>query len=233
MSKKTCGIYLTMLFLALSLGACGGGASNDDIRSQKTECADGIGVSCQLLGQEAPSTTISLLPASITVSSCTTNIPFIFYGGTPPFNIYSSNNGNVPVSSALPLGSKYYFLANVGSLGGGATMTVLDSQSRSATAAIAVGSVQDCLPRPLLLTEPASASARETEILAFKIIGGKEPFSVVVVSSAPNAVAVPVGEFTVQTFNVQAIKTGTDPVLLKVSSSDGQNSIIKFTVLPL
>lgn len=245
MSKKIGGIYLFMLLLALSLGACGGGATNDDIRRQQAECASGVAASCQLLGQPVPSVppVISILPASITTSDCTTNIPFIFSGGTAPFTVITSDNILVPVSSAQELGSKHYFLASLGSYSTKGVpwsekVTVLDSQSRSAAADITVASAHTCALNPLLQTEPASANAHQTEILAFRITGGAGAGHYSVKSSDTSIVTVPGGVLPGSTFNAQAMpsvpnRTTEETVLLTVMSDDGQNANIRFTVLPL
>ena len=183
----------------------------------------------------------SIFPASITTGDCTTNIPFIFSGGTAPFTIFTSDNIAVPVSVAMPLGAKSFFMASVRSLFLSpdtdlngvktvivprvATVTVLDSQSRVATATITIPLAHPTCPdNPLLQTAPASANAHVTEILAFQITGGLAPYSFA--SSAPEIVNV-IGS-SATSFNAQAIAAGT--ALLTVTSTDGQKANITFTV---
>jgi hypothetical protein len=334
--KTICGINYSAVLLALSLGACGGGATNDDVRTQQADCAGGSATACQQLGKSAPvaaalfttapsaitlasggsatytvgggnipytatssntsviTTTVSgtaltissiaagpaqvavvdsagktvainvtvlgkgqtgippsVFPASLITSDCTTNIPFIFTGGTAPFTILTSDNVIVPVSAALSLGSDSYFLASVGSLylsgvssPGGlitvsvprfATVTVLDGQSQVATATISIASAHPtCADNPLLQTEPASANAHTTEILAFQITGGLAPYSVV--SSDATIVTVPAGNLPAPSFKAQAVpsnRTTQATALLTITSADGQKANIRFTVLPL
>ena len=334
--KTICGINCSAVLLALSLGACGGGATNDDVRTQQADCAGGSATACQQLGKSAPvaaalfttapgaitltsggsatytvgggnlpytatssntsvvTTTVSgttltissksagsaqialvdstgksvtinvtilgkgqtgippsIFPASLTVGDCTTNIPFIFTGGSAPYTILTSDNVVILVSTALPLGSDSYFLASIRSLylspdsdvGGiktvnvprKATVTVLDSQSQVATATISIASAHPtCADNPLLQTEPASANAHATEILAFQITGGLAPYSVV--SSDASIVTVPAGNLPAPTFNAQATPSNRSTqatALLTITSADGQKANIRFTVLPL
>ena len=44
----------------------------------------------------------SIFPATVNAGDCTTNIPFVFTGGTAPFTVLTSDNFGVPVSTALP-----------------------------------------------------------------------------------------------------------------------------------
>ena len=204
----------------------------------------------------------SIFPASLKTSDCTTNIPFIFTGGTAPYTILSSDNVVVPVSVAQPFGPDNYFLASIRSLflvpdtvdpvtgqkkvivPRIETVTVLDSQSQVATATISVESAHEpCADNPLLQSSPASANAHVTEVLAFQITGGQAPFTVassdksIVTVPAGNlpAATLPVGNQTAFTFNAQATpsnRTTQATALLTVTSSDGQKANIRFTVLP-
>jgi hypothetical protein len=204
----------------------------------------------------------SVFPASLKTSDCTTNIPFIFTGGTAPYTILTSDNVVVPVSVAQPLGPDSYFLASIRSLflvpdvidpvtgqkkvfvPRIETVTVLDSQSQVATATISVESAHEpCADNPLLQAGPASANAHVTEVLAFQITGGQAPFTAtssdvsivtVPVGNLP-AAAVPVGDQPAFTLNAKAApsnRTTQATALLTVTSSDGQKANIRFTVLP-
>jgi len=90
-----------MLFLALSLGACGGGATNDDIRRQQAECASGVAASCDLLNQTAPTgqqtaaatPLFTTAPSAITLASA--GATYAIGGGKVPYTATSSNTGVV------------------------------------------------------------------------------------------------------------------------------------------
>jgi hypothetical protein len=198
-----------------------------------------------------PTPGITLNPKALTLGDCTTNIPFFFSGGTPPYTILTTDNFKIPVSSAQRLGSgsEYFFLASVGPLIGRspvldpttkeltytftkdyppATLTVLDSQQRAATATLTFPVIHlDCHDNPLLQTSPASANAHETEILAFQVTGGDGASEAV---SNDENVAVIINP-TANPFQVKAVGVGT--TLITVTSSDGQKANIVFTVLPL
>jgi hypothetical protein len=172
----------------------------------------------------------------MTIGDCTTNIPFVFIGGTAPFTIFTSDNISIPVSAALPVGVNSYFTASIKALGNQiapivATLTVLDSQARAATANITIPVVHDSCPaNPLLQTSPASANMRASEILAFQVSGGaalvSAPFHSFKFSDP--AIATIVMD-SAATFHVQALAAGS--TLLTVTSADGQNANISLTVL--
>lgn len=198
----------------------------------------------------------TIFPASITIGDCTTNVPFTFTGGMSPFTIYTSDNFNVPVSAAQPLGSDNFFTATVKALAPGypnATLTVLDSQSRTAIATIIPGSAHAsaCPTNPLLQTFPASSNARVTEKISFQISGGFAPYKITAVNQ-PSAILYTQNIATPVTaearlnpsdqkyyFEVVANSTGnsatsaTGASLITVTSSDGQKANIVFTVFPL
>lgn len=355
MSKKIGGIYLFMLLLALSLGACGGGATNDDIRRQQAECASGVAASCDLLnhtastgqqtaaatplfttapsaitlafggsatyaigGGKAPYTATSsntnvetialsgtaltissvasgtaqvaivdsagksvtinvtvlgkgqtgtppsIFPASITAGNCTTNIPFVFTGGTAPFTILSGDIFHVPVSAALRFGSDSYFMASLVDVETpkDVVVTVLDGQSRTATAIITIPTAGTCPKNELLHIVSGSQNAHITERITFQIAGSKPPYSTAATSFrsydannqlivnptttgsptvatdivAVDSVVVDNGDGT-YSFNVTAKSTG-DPlalngtVLITVTGEDKQQAHIVFTVFP-
>ena len=221
-----------------------------------------ITIDVTVLGKGQTGILPSIFPASLKTSDCTTNIPFIFTGGTAPYTVLTSDNVVVPVSVAQPFGPDSYFLASIRSLflvpdfidpvtGQKTvvvprieTVTVLDSQSQVATATISVESAHErCADNPLLQTSPASANAHVTEVLAFQITGGQAPFTVtssdasivtVPVGNLP-AATVPVGNLPAFTLNARATasnRTTQATALLTVSSSDGQKANIRFTVLP-
>jgi hypothetical protein len=172
----------------------------------------------------------------MTIGDCTTNIPFVFKGGTAPFTIYTTDNVDIPVSAALPIGSDAYFTASIRALGSQiapviATLTVVDNQSRTATAKITIPVVHDSCPaNPLLQAWPASANMRVSEILAFQVSGGgtlaATPFHSFKFSDPAIAKVVMDGDAN---FHVQALAVGS--TLLTVTSADGQNVNISLTVL--
>jgi hypothetical protein len=182
----------------------------------------------------------SLFPPTLTVGDCTTNIPFVFTGGTPPFTILTTDAGRVPVSSAMPLGSENFFLASLGPLGFPPapgreiaipvveTLTVLDSQSRAATVTITVPFVHDSCPiNPLLEAMPSTANAHVSEILGIQFRGGGRSYTFK--SNAPNIANIVASDE--KTFvNIQGLSSGT--ALITIISSDGQQANIPFTVLP-
>ncbi len=344
--KVISGINCSAVLLALSLGACGGGATNDDIRTQQADCAAGSATACQLLGKSAPTTAAatalfttapsaitlasggsatytvgggrapytatsgntsvvtttlsgtaltingmtsssipvgftgflepspiavvdsagksvtinvtvlpigqtgippSLFPQSINAGDCTTNIPFVFTGGTSPFTVLTSDNFGVPVGPALPFGSNSYFTASIrnptppnGMFPYKATLTVLDGQSRTATAFITIDSTHACPANALLKTEPASANARVTEKLTFQITGGLPPYTVTSTNSPgfPENIATAAMNSNGTSFDVTANSTGgnpsklTGPALITVKSEDKQQANIVFVVFP-
>jgi hypothetical protein len=178
---------------------------------------------------------LTLRPAKLTLGDCTTNIPFIFSGGAPPYTIFTTDNFRIPVSSAQALGAEFFFLASVGPLGPSpvsktpyppATLTVLDSQQRVATTTLTFDVTHEACPsNPLLQSTPASANAHVTEILAFQIAGGSGTFSA---TSSNDSIATVV-EQSASAINVQAKAAGS--VLITVTSSDGQRTNIHLTVL--
>src|SRR5689334_8691550 len=123
---------------SLLLGSCGGGGSENT-----NSCVSGIPGLCASLGATAagtpvpttpPPTTpstpttsttpttpaapsvppLSVAPAALTIGDCTTNIPFIFSGGVPPYTIYTSDNFSVPVGSPMQLdANRLYFTATI------------------------------------------------------------------------------------------------------------------------
>lgn len=175
----------------------------------------------------------SISPSAITVGVCTTNIPFIFVGGTAPFTIYTSDTFEIPVSGALPLGADSYFTASVKDptpLTKIATVTVLDSQARSAVATITIPKPNhECPANPLLQTLPASANMRVSEILAFQVSGGPVPAQNASFTFSDSSVAKLVRSSS-STFEVQALAVGA--TLLTVTSADGQNANIPINVFP-
>ena len=179
----------------------------------------------------------SIFPQSINAGDCTTNIPFVFTGGTSPFTSLTSDNFGVPVGPALRFGSDNYFTASIKNPSGPfpykATLTVLDSQSRTATAFITIDFPHVCPVNALLQTEPASsANARITEKLTFQITGGVSSYTVA--SKNPD-IATAVMNSDGKSFNVTANSTGgklTGTALITVFSGDSQQANIVFTVFP-
>jgi hypothetical protein len=197
-------------------------------------------INVTVLGKGETVIPLSILPASITVGDCTTNIPFVFTGGTAPYTIFTSDNFQAPVSATLPLGSNSYFTASINYVGSQTVsasnpfkiiVTVLDGQSRTASADILVGSNSDCPKNPLLQIVSASQNAHVTETLAFQIVGGVAPFTVVSRDPAIATVS-PTSKNSDGTsfFNATAISAGSS--LLTVIGSDKQQANIVFTVFP-
>lgn len=202
-----------------------------------------VTINTTVLAPAATGIAPSIFPASITTGDCTTNIPFVFTGGTAPFTISTSDTADVQVSAVMPLGSNSFFTASVRSLyltldvqnAAGvpttsislpkvATVTVTDSQSRTATATIDIVTAHlFCPTNALLQATPASANVAVAEVLYFQIVGGLAPFSVT--SNAPGIANV-IGSVG-RSFNAQAIAAGV--ALLTVTSADGQKANITFT----
>jgi hypothetical protein len=244
LTKKT--RHLVLVALAALLVACGGGGTTqgcsnlDPTRSSDlpscSAAASGATLSVPLSTVVIHTDAPSIFPAALTIGDCTTNIPFVFAGGTAPFTLFTSDNISIPVSAALPIGSNSYFTASIRALGGQivpivATLTVIDSQSRTATANITIPVVHaSCPANPLLQTSPASAAMRTSEILAFQVSGGVPlalaPFHSFTFSDPAIAKVVMDGDAT---FHVQALTPGS--TLLTVTSADGQNANISLTVL--
>ncbi len=234
--------------LAAALAACGGGGGTDGCVSLDptrntalpgcSAAASGTGAtlstpqSMVAINDNAP----SISPAAMTIGDCTTNIPFVFKGGKAPFTIFTSDNIGIPTSAALPIGANWYFTTSIKALGNQippiiATLTVLDSQSRTATANITIPVTHtSCPTNPLLQTSPASANMRVSEILAFQVSGGltlaATPFHSFKFSDPAIATIVMDGTTT---FHIQALAVGS--TLLTVTSTDGQNANIFLTVL--
>jgi hypothetical protein len=141
-----------------------------------------------VLGRGESGSTPAILPASIIVSDCTTNVPFVFFGGTPPFSVYSGDRVHVPVSAPLPFGANSYFTASVRDLpplipydgAFTATLTVIDSQSKTATAQVVVpnSSIHGCPNNPVLEVVAGSTVAKETEQISFQITGSLPPYRI-------------------------------------------------------
>lgn len=189
----------------------------------------------------------SLFPSAINAGDCTTNIPFIFTGGTAPFTLLTSSVFGVPISSPLPLplGPDSYFLASIDASKISApfpyvaTLTVIDSQSRTSFAKVTIDFPRagGCPVNALLQVEPNSVNVRSTNIVTFQIIGGP-PFTTLdasrfsVTSSNP-AVATPaavvIEAANKASFNVTANGGGTTLVTVTL---DGQKASTVFTTLP-
>ena len=204
-----------------------------------------INIALTVLAQGQQGTALSIAPGAITTGDCTTNIPFFFNGGVAPYRLFTSNNFQVPISSALSSAGRAYFTASVKYDGAPVTLphtetlTVLDSQSRTATVNIVVTTSQSCASNPLLIALPASASMRVTEILTFQLSGGAAGTSAHAFSFTDNesmtrtptstVVEVVPGTNGATSFNIRALSLGktlitvTDPI-------DGQNVNITVSV---
>lgn len=185
----------------------------------------------------------SLFPAAINAGDCTTNIPFIFTGGTAPFTLLTSSVFGVPISSPLPLGSDSYFLANIdaskiaAAFPYVATLTVLDSQSRTSSAKVTIDFPRPggCPANALLQVEPNSVNVRTNNIVTVQIIAGSvQPFTFAPSGRYFDLTGKLVATATINpdgtSFNVKAEGVGT--TLVKVAGADGQQANIVFTTLP-
>ena len=142
-----------------------------------------VTIDITVLAKGQTDTALSIFPVEINAGDCTTNIPFVFTGGTPPFTVLTSDNFGAPVNTALHFRSDFYFTAGIRNPGSPvfpykATMTVLDSQSRTAVSEITIDFPRICPSNALLQTQPASANTRVTELQTFQIIGGQPPYTV-------------------------------------------------------
>ncbi len=203
-----------------------------------------VTIDVTVLAKGQTGTALSIFPAAVNAGDCTTNIPFVFTGGTAPFTVLTSDNFGVPVGTALPLGPDSYFTASTRTPRSSipitfpytATVTVLDSQSRAAVSKITIDfpyATPPCPSNALLQTQPASANSRVTEIQTFQITGGQAPFTVT--STDTSIVTVPVGNLPASTLNAQATpsnRTTQATALITVRGVDGQQANIVFTVLP-
>jgi hypothetical protein len=224
-------IFATSI-LASVVSACGGGDPPE-------VCPPGVHpVVCAPRPGEANTpvnTALSLAPSSLTIGNCTTRVPFIFSGGTRPYTIFTSDNFSVPVSSALELpDGRFYFFADikypVGRPQTTATVTVLDSQSKTASAALTTPQSFDaCSANPLLRVLPESANFRASEILAFQVSGGPAPAATPTVTFADEGIA-EVVSVSATVVNVRAIGVGT--TLMTIASGDGQRASVVINVLP-
>lgn len=210
-----------------------------------------------VLGRGESGSIPTILPASITVSDCTTNIPFVFFGGTPPFTIYSGDSVHVPVSAPLPFGANSYFTASVRALplGGVAafisdpfktTLTVLDSQSKMATAEVLVpvSSMRTCPSNPILEVVAGSTVAKVSERISFQITGGVPPYTITSKNYLPTNNTQPFVSTDSQasadsnekySFVATALSTGGAPTataMITVASGDGQQKNLVLTVYP-
>jgi hypothetical protein len=218
----------------LSLTAVSPGTTTVSVVDAQGQRVD-LQVSVLPLGQSVVA--LTLTPDALTVGNCTTRLPFLFSGGTPPYTVLTSDIFSAPVSSALDLapGRSYFFADLKFPLGSGGlvTLTVLDSQSRTVVSRVtAIPSSQPCPSNPLLLVSPESANFRLTEILAFQISGGPTrtvPPTMPIVTFSDGGVA-EVVSLSDTTINVQARRPG--PTLMTVATADGQRASIVINVLP-
>ena len=132
-----------------------------------------VNIALTVLAQGQAGTALSVAPGALTIGDCTTNVPFIFTGGVPPYTVFSSDNFHVPVSSPLVLNltsKSFYFTATIQygtSLPSGpflvsrinslppATLTILDSQSRTATVTVTTPVIGDSCPLRKVCKTPA------------------------------------------------------------------------------
>jgi hypothetical protein len=234
-TTKTARNILAAALLA-SMLACGGG-------DPPTVCTSVMHpVTCaarpdSVTQAQTPAPALSVAPSALTIGNCTTRIPFIFSGGVGPYTIFTSDNFNVPVSTALVLDDvRFYFFADirypVGRDPDPATLTVLDSQSRTAIATIRTPRTFDSCPmNPLLKVFPETANFRTSEILAFQVSGGPPRTETPEVTFADAGVAELVAA-SAATFTVRAVAAVRATTLMTVATADGQRSSIVINVLP-
>lgn len=235
--------------LAAGLSGCGGGDDSPTVCRGTMANPDLCGSTATAAA--ATTSILAIYPTSITVGNCTTNIPFVFTGGTAPFTVFTSDNFRVPVSSPLPLAANSYFMASANLTAGGQpapealsptfVLTVRDSQSKMATANVTVATVNHtllaCPVNPLLQLVSASQNARVTEILAFQIINGSGAYTFNFTDSTPNPVFGPTSEFAAvvsssgTSVSVQANKAGTT-LLTVTDTATSQKASIVFTIFP-
>lgn len=211
-----------------------------------------------VLGMGQSGSVPAILPASIIVSDCTTNIPFVVFGGTAPFSVYSGDNVHVPVSAALPFGANWYFTASVlvhSIPAFSATLTVLDSQSKTATVEVSVPStsLRTCPNNPILEVIAGSSVAKETERISFQIKGGKPPYTITSANYLPNnpratedivSIVEPLNKmvsevdsngdysFVVKALSIANLPTLTGTAMITVTDADGQKKNVVLTVYP-
>jgi len=217
-----------------------------------------VNIALTVVAQGQEGKTLSVAPGAITVGNCTTNVPFIFSGGTGPYTVFSSDNFSVPVSSPLaldPAVNSSYFTATVkysrealiqlAPNPVSSTLTILDSQSRTATVIVTTPTLpiptgpEACPSNPLLRIFPESGNFRESEIRSFEVVEGLTPggpLAVISFSDPSVAKSFPVSLVSPFTFKVQAepLRPGavSATTLMTVEGANGQRSSIVITVLP-
>ena len=226
-----------ILLSCLALVACGGGGGGD------TSAGSPLGGGAflpALPAQDQATTAIALAPSGLIIGNCNTNIPFIFSGGVPPYSVTTSDNFRVPVSSPLALNDdRFYFFADVRyvptwdkGLFGTASITVLDSQSRSAIATVTTPLPTDqCPANPILKLAPQSADLRTDEILAFQMTGGATSLTPPTVTFADEGVAQVVA-MGAGSFTVRAVARAGATTLMTIAGTDGQRASAVLNVLP-
>ena len=211
-----------------------------------------INLSVTVLAQGSSGTPLSLTPGNLTIGNCTTRVPFMFTGGSAPYTVFTSDNFNVPVSSALDLpDGRHYFFADIRYFDlpfpipreSTATLTVLDSQSRSAAATVLTPLLlfKPCIPpTPLLKVMPESANFRASEILAFKVTGGVGThelevsfFDANVAKVVPNTISAINGETIVTVQAADSVPpAGKSTLMTILNETDGQRVTVVVNVLP-
>ncbi|MDP3618680.1 MAG: hypothetical protein Q8R63_02695 [Ramlibacter sp.] len=202
-----------------------------------------ITVSVTVLAQGAGGSPLFLTPGELTIGNCTSRVPFIFQGGVPPYTVFTSDNFNVPVTAALQLadGRSYFFADIKYALSPGtivlgsveASLTVLDSQSRSSVSTITtpLELFQPCPSNPLLKVFPESANFRTSEVLAFQVSGGPAVAASPTVTFADAGVATVVA-VSPTTVTVRAVATARASTLMTLATADGQRATVVINVLP-
>jgi hypothetical protein len=194
----------------------------------------------------------TLVPTTLSVSECTTDIPFVVRGGSAPFITYSTDSVNVTTTTPVkPTSAADFYVFTVSTsatskLDGNYTITVLDGQSRTATAILAVPIATHtvCANFPKLTLSPTAIVATPMTVGTTQVItiqGGGDTADVdTTISFTPNtsdasvvSISAPVTGPNVSNayqFTIQANAVGT--VIISVSSEDGQNAYIPVVVVP-
>lgn len=190
-----------------------------------------------------------IAPASIAVSECTTDIPFIIRGGIAPFTTFSTDSLNVTTTTPVkptPTAAFYVFTVSTTAAHTATsyTVSVLDAQSRVATATVSIplDTHSACTSYPKLTLSPTTIVSPAMRVGTAQVItiqGGGDANSngsITFTSSTSDPSVVSNGAVTgpdsggAYRFTVTANAVGT--VIVSVRSEDGQNAYIPVVVEP-
>jgi hypothetical protein len=187
---------------------------------------------------------LSVVPSTATVTGPLTTlcssgfrIDYYIYGGTPPYQVASTQPGAVTLVNSTVLASGGFFeVITNGTCTNPLVFTIVDKTGRQVTAQLinALGTIAPPTPpvAPALVVTPSGATATACggKTFPFVISGGTAPFSVTTV--APGVVTTsPVttspGSFFVSGF--PSAPTGTYPVAIADSSTPQQSKVVTIT----